>query len=83
MTPFWQYKSFIEISKKNVSEKAYKKFQRGQHVEMHLLALKAQGKVKMELSLDMVSKYTFLYLYMLDYLGIATKAKHSESPRGN
>ena len=60
MSPFWQYKIFIEISKKNVLEKAYKKFQRGQHAEMHLLALKAQGKAKMQLSLDMVnmvSKY--------------------------
>ena len=66
MSPFWQYKIFIEISKKNVLEKAYKKFQRVQHVEMHLLALKAQGKAKMELSLDMVSKHAFLYLYLPD-----------------
>ena len=67
MSPFWQYKSFIEISKKNVLEKAYKKFQRVQHAEMHLIALKTQGKAKMELSLDMVSKHAFLYLYLPDY----------------
>ena len=66
MSPFWQYKIFIEVSKKNVLEKAYKKFQRVQHAEMHLLALKAQGKGKMELSLDMVSKHAFLYLYLPD-----------------
>ena len=66
MSPFWQYKSFIEISKKNVLEKAYKKFQRGQHAEMLLLPFKVQDQAKMELSLDIVSKHAFLYPWMPD-----------------
>ena len=44
------------ISNKNVLAKAYKKFQRSQHAEMHLLAFKAQNKARIELSLDIVSR---------------------------
>ena len=39
-------------------EKAYKKFQRGQHAEIHLLALTAKDKARMELSQDIVSGST-------------------------
>ena len=42
------------ISMKNVFAKVYKKF----HAEMHLLALKAKDKAKMELSLDIVRRST-------------------------
>ena len=48
----------MRISNKNVLEKAYKKFQLGQHAEMHLLALKAQDKTRMELSQDIISGST-------------------------
>ena len=42
-------------------------FQRVQYAKMYLLALKTQGKAKMELPLDMVSKHAFLYFYMREY----------------
>ena len=49
--------------------KSHKKFQRGQHSEIYLLTLKEQGKTKMKLSLDMVSKHAFWYPYLPDYMG--------------
>ena len=48
--------------------RAHKKFQRGQHSEIYLLTLKEQGKTKMGLPLDMVSKHAFWYLYLPDYV---------------
>ena len=44
-----QCKNFIGILKKNVLAKDHKKFQRRQHEEMYLPALKAQDKDIMEL----------------------------------
>ena len=35
--------------------------------EIYLLTLKEQGKTKMELPLDMVSKHAFWYPYLPDY----------------
>ena len=52
------------------------KFQRGQHSEMYLLTLKVQGKTKIGLPLDMVSKHAFWYLYLPDYEAYYYFQKH-------
>ena len=47
--------------------RAHKKFYRIQHPEIYLLDLKVQYEHKIKLSLDMISKYVFLYLCLPDY----------------
>ena len=68
--PFLTANSSIVMSTKNVLARSHKKFQRGQHPEIYLLTLKKQEKAKMELSLDIVSKHAFCYLYLPDYLDL-------------
>ena len=61
------------ILTKNVLARAHKKFQSGQHSEIHLPTLNEQDKTKMELPLGMVSKHAFWYLSAGLFIYISTK----------
>ena len=54
---FTAYSNLIGKSQKTVLAGAHKKFERCQHTEMYLLVLKAQGKIKLPLDMQVCTHF--------------------------